>query len=260
MQVTSEITNKFNFPVDLLNDAVAGLLIWHLLLLILLFLLFNESRHGFGKTFGIIQRSFFWLRSQNEKNQINSTISKYREKSKRVYLGNALTALAVVAVVMLIIYFKFIFFTVVISDSMNPTLEKGDLVLMQKIIVEPKVGDIITFKVPEIELPITHRIASISGNEIRVKGDANPNEDSWRITDKNIIGKIVFISEKPAIIRGVGKYFLLDASQVGKTYGLEFNAISNLIKGIKFSGVVIFWICIILYVSFSIRDSRRIKL
>lgn len=175
-------------------------------------------------------------------------------------MGNAIAALAVVVVIMLIIYLKFIFFTVVISDSMNPTLEKGDLVLVQKIIVEPKVGDIITFKVPEIELPITHRIASISGNEIRVKGDANPNEDSWRITNKNIIGKIVFISEKPAIIRGVGKYFLLDASQVGKTYGLEFNAISNLMQGIKFSGAIIFWICIILYLSFSIRDSRRMKL
>lgn len=260
MQVISEITNKFNFQVNILNDTIAGLLLWHLLLLIILFFMFYDSHHGFGKTIGIIQRSFCWFRNKNERNQINYTISKYKEKSKRVYMGNAIAALAVVVVIMLIIYLKFIFFTVVISDSMNPTLEKGDLVLVQKIIVEPKVGDIITFKVPEIELPITHRIASISGNEIRVKGDANPNEDSWRITNKNIIGKIVFISEKPAIIRGVGKYFLLDASQVGKTYGLEFNAISNLMKGIKFSGAIIFWICIILYLSFSIRDSRRMKL
>jgi len=80
------------------------------------------------------------------------------------------------------------------------------------------------------------------------------------ITESNILGKIVTLSGKPVIIKDIGEYFFIDASKTGRTYGPEFNAISTLIRGIKFAGFLIFSICMILYVVFSLRDSRRAKL
>ena len=237
-----------------------GLALWHLVLFIMVLAIYYDSRNGFQNSISIIGRSFHWFKRNNRKNEIDCTTSRYKENSKKVYLSNALAVVAVVALIAWVLYIKLIFFTVVVSDSMNPTIEKGDLVLMQKIYVKPEIGDIITFKVPDVELPVTHRIISISGNEMRTRGDANPNEDSWRITRSNILGKILVISAKPVIIKDLGEYFLIDASQKGRTYGPEFNAMSTLIKGVKFTGFAIFCICILLYLVFSIRDSRRVKL
>lgn len=245
---------------DLLSQPLLILALWHLLLFTIVLAIYYESRNGFQNSIGIIGRSFHWFKRNNRQNEINYTASLYRENSKKVYLSNALVVVAFVLLIAFILYVKLIFFTVVISDSMNPTIEKGDLVLMQKIYVKPEIGDIITFKVPDVELPVTHRIVSISGDEMITRGDANPNEDSWRITSSNILGKIFVISTKPVIIKNLGDYFLVDASQNGKTYGPEFNAMSTLIKGIKLTGFIIFSICILLYLVFSVRDSRRLKL
>lgn len=244
---------------DLLSQPFLGLALWHLLLFTMVLVIYYDSRNGFQKSISIIGRSFHWFKRNNKKNEINYTTSIYKENSKKVYLSNALVVVVFVLFIAFILYIKLIFFTVVISDSMNPTIEKGDLVLMQKIYVKPEIGDIITFKVPDVELPVTHRIISISGNEMITRGDANPNEDSWRITRSNILGKILVISAKPVIIKNLGDYFLVDASQNGRTYGPEFNAMSTLIKGIKFTGFIIFSICILLYLVLSVRDSRRVK-
>lgn len=245
---------------DLLSQPFLGLALWHLVLFTIVLAIYYDSRNGFQKCISIIGSSFYWFKRNNKKNEINYTTSRYKENSKKVNLSNALAVVAIVVLIAWILYIKLIFFTVVISDSMNPTIEKGDLVLMQKLYVKPEIGDIITFKVPDVELPVTHRIISISGNEMRTRGDANPNEDSWRITSSNILGKTLVISSRPVIIKDLGEYFLIDASQNGKTYGPEFNAMSTLIKGIKFTGLAIFSICILLYLVFSVRDSRRVKL
>ena len=244
---------------DFLSRQFLSLALWHLLLLTIVYIIYYESRYGFQKTISIIGRFFYLFKRNNKQTEINYTISRYKENSKKVYLSNAIAVLAVVILIAFILYIKIIFFTVVISDSMNPLIEKGDLVLMQKIYVKPEVGDIINFKVPDIELPVTHRIISISGNDMRTRGDSNPNEDPWRLTNASILGKIVTVSGKPIIIKDLGEYFLIDASKDGRTYGPEFNAISTLIKGIKFTGFVIFSICILLYLVFSFRDSRRAK-
>jgi signal peptidase len=258
-QIITAGTESSIWQNDFPGQQFFSLALWHILLLTIVFLIYNESRYGFKKTISISGRFFHWFKQSNKNTEINYTISRYKENSKKVYLSNAIAVLAVVILIAFILYIKIIFFTVVISDSMNPLIEKGDLVLMQKIHVKPEIGDIINFKVPDVELPVTHRIISISGTEMRTRGDSNPNEDTWRITNANILGKIVTLSGKPVIIKDLGEYFLIDASKSGRTYGPEFNAISTLIKGIKFTGFAIFSICILLYLVFSIRDSRRAK-
>lgn len=258
-QIIPSGTISIPWQNDFFSQPFVSLLLWHILLFFVIMIIYFESIHGFQRSINIINKIFQWLKQKNKKNEIEYMTSKYKENSRRVYLSSALTVVAFTLIIALIINFKLVFFTVVISDSMNPTFQKGDLVLMQKINVKPEIGDIITFKVPDVELPITHRISSISGNEVRMKGDANPNEDSWRISKNEILGEIVVISGKQVIVRNLGEYFLVDASQKGRTYGPEFNAVSTLIKSVKFSGFVIFVICIILYLAFSVRDSRRIK-
>ncbi|MCX9082449.1 MAG: signal peptidase I [Candidatus Methanoperedens sp.] len=244
---------------DLLSQPFFGLAIWHLLLFTMILTVYYDSRNGFQKSISIIGWSFHLFKRNKKKNEIHYTTSVYKEKSKKVYLSNCLVVVAVVVLIAWILYIKLIFFTVVISDSMNPMIQKGDMVLMQKIFIKPEIGDIITFEVPNVELPVTHRIISISGNEIMTRGDANPNEDSWRITKSNILGEIVVISANPVIIKDVGEYFIIDSSNGGRTYGPEFNTLSTLIRGIKFTGFAIFCICILLYLVFSVRDSRRVK-
>ncbi len=91
-------------------------------------------------------------------------------------------------------------FVVVASNSMSPTLNVGDLLIIQGVNPkELKVGDIIIFKPPNPYwkgIPWVHRIVEIKniGNELRfrTKGDANIYPDPFWISHKNIIGKVLY--------------------------------------------------------------------
>jgi signal peptidase len=87
---------------------------------------------------------------------------------------------------------------VVLSASMGSALPVGSLAL-----VAPReeyfVGDIVTFKIPNSEELLTHRIVEICEtcepngiSVIRTQGDANNVADDWEITNADIVGKIVF--------------------------------------------------------------------
>lgn len=82
---------------------------------------------------------------------------------------------------------------VIISGSMKPNLNIGDIVISKK---EEKLneGDIISFW--QGQSVVTHRISKITQengkNVYQTKGDNNNVEDSGTITDENIIGKVIF--------------------------------------------------------------------
>lgn len=80
------------------------------------------------------------------------------------------------------------------SDSMEPTIKNGDVIIIKKIPEEKlEDGDIITFK-QNAEI-ITHRISKIEEEENEkkyiTKGDNNNLEDSAKITYQEIKGKKV---------------------------------------------------------------------
>lgn len=78
---------------------------------------------------------------------------------------------------------------VVLSGSMEPEISVGDLL----IIYESKnyeVGDVVVYQSGRIA--VTHRIVSISGDEVITRGDANNAEDE-PITLERIKGKVVMI-------------------------------------------------------------------
>ncbi len=92
---------------------------------------------------------------------------------------------------------------VVVSGSMVPTLERGDLIVVRG--VDPReitVGTIIVFHSPrDYETLIVHRVYALEqeGDEIyfRSKGDYNPRPDDWMIPANYVVG--IFIARIPYV-------------------------------------------------------------
>lgn len=91
-------------------------------------------------------------------------------------------------------YFNFFGYTAfnVVTGSMSPTLEIGDVILV-KVEKDVKKDDIITYY--KDNNFITHRIVEIRGKEIITRGDSNNSSDS-PITKDMIIGKVVHTFSK----------------------------------------------------------------
>lgn len=258
--ILTAVTESILVNRDILSHPLYGYILWHILLFAGLYVIFHESRHGFRNIVGLISRVFSLIKRNTKKNALDHTISRYRDRTKKVYLSTVMVSVSLTLLLAFVLYSELIFFSVVVSDSMNPTLKKGDLILMQNIYTKPISGDIISVKVPDMQLPVMHRVVSISNSGLRTKGDANPTEDPWIVSKDWISGENVLISGHPLVINNLGAYFISDASGQGRTYGPEFDAVSKLIRGVKAAGLVIFFVCIILYLVFSIRDARRIRL
>ena len=83
------------------------------------------------------------------------------------------------------------------SDSMNPKIKKGDVVIVEKIpqdnIGSLKVGEVLVYKYNDIV--VVHRIIKmekINDNYyFRTKGDNNNTEDAWTIDQVSVVGKAV---------------------------------------------------------------------
>ena len=88
---------------------------------------------------------------------------------------------------------------VIISGSMEPNINIGDLVVVQKTKGELKEGDIISYI--KGHSVITHRISQRTENEegeiiYKTKGDNNNTEDSEEIRKEEIEGKVIKIIPK----------------------------------------------------------------
>eukprot|EP01104_Vermistella_antarctica_P016106 TRINITY_DN5426_c0_g1_i1.p1 TRINITY_DN5426_c0_g1~~TRINITY_DN5426_c0_g1_i1.p1 ORF type:complete len:187 (-),score=39.80 TRINITY_DN5426_c0_g1_i1:356-916(-) len=72
---------------------------------------------------------------------------------------------------------------VVLSESMEPAFERGDLLFLVHDETRTYVpGDVVVYKVPEKPIPIVHRILDVrarpdNGTDILTKGDNNPVDD-----------------------------------------------------------------------------------
>lgn len=84
------------------------------------------------------------------------------------------------------------------SNSMMPTFEKGDYILIKKQ-KEYNVGDIITYEVEEQgnKYLVTHRIIEEYENGYITKGDANNTNDEGTIYENVIRGKLFLIIKVP---------------------------------------------------------------
>ena len=91
-----------------------------------------------------------------------------------------------------------IFLLTVLSGSMSPAMDPGDVIVISKVDSnEVKKGDIITFK--EGENFVTHRVIEIkkeSDTKFITKGDANEDPDQRLVSSEEIKGKVVFTIPK----------------------------------------------------------------
>jgi signal peptidase I len=151
-------------------------------------------------------------------------------KAKSVLIGSALTAIALgfyVSMMAMTGYSiqdvtsgMFSPFMAVSSQSMQPVLNYGDLILVRREQAENiEVGDIIAFNVPSpynlvAQSPTVHKVVEKlnENGEIyfKTKGDNNPTEDQWTVPAKNVIGKYV----------GKAPYIGLAALFLGGPFGL----------------------------------------
>jgi signal peptidase len=107
---------------------------------------------------------------------------------------------------------------VVVSGSMEPTLYRGDVVLIQKAnflgiqemqTSDLKTGDIVIYKATWYPEPVIHRIISTdkdtSGNTYyTTKGDNNPRQDPAPVYPDQIQAKVITIGNTPLVIPRVG--------------------------------------------------------
>ena len=87
---------------------------------------------------------------------------------------------------------------IVETGSMEPVIQTNGMVIIKKGIIEDaKVGDIINYKLENMNLSVCHRV--VKKNEdgtLITKGDNNDVEDSYYIGTKEYVGKVIFKSNE----------------------------------------------------------------
>lgn len=78
----------------------------------------------------------------------------------------------------------------VFSESMLPTFEKGDMIIVQGG-TQIAVGDIVVYDAPSYKYPIIHRVTSVSEEGITTKGDHNSAADPWVTPVSKVHGKAI---------------------------------------------------------------------
>lgn len=171
--------------------------------------------------------------------KISSKI-KTQKRTKKVLKYILLSFLIVLFIVNLILSFEEnthvfgIYMFNIVSESMEPTFNVNDLVVVKKVDTsELNDGDIITFE--NDGKVISHRILQISKNrngvKIQTKGDNNEVQDPYELTAEQVYGKVIFSIEK------LGRFV---------TYIQNANGFLN---------IVIF--AIIVYILVSLRDKQK---
>jgi signal peptidase I len=189
---------------------------------------------------------FYLYKSENSglMRILSSWIMKTRYSSAKIQKDTRHQDSILLTVLVILIFafaLKIISFSVVISDSMKPEFQRGDIVLTQTISKDPQKGDIITFTASGVQNPITHRVVNIQQDIVTTKGDNNPLVDDYGTTKKDVLAKAVVVNGHPIIIPSVGSYFILDFSKEGKLYkfGDQFTFLQQMFLTIRTWGYVI---------------------
>lgn len=200
-------------------------------------------------------------REHSRNKKVKEKMTEYKTVSgvgQASFLRSALPFCLFIAV-LLILLFKIVFLLPIVSNSMQPTFKKGDLVLMQKIATAPEEGDIIMFEQKDIMLPVTHRVIAVTDEGSKTAGDARGVTDAWIVQNEAIIAKAVQIDGRPIILEDVGNYFILETTEMGydPKYGSEYTFVKNIISMLRLYGYVVCVIAVMGYVLLSLSERKR---
>ena len=258
--IISTVARYVAWQISVVGEPFYRFIIWHIMLFAIILAIFYDSRQGFKKSITILGSISQHLNRTSHEDKVNATMNMYREHAKKFSLRSVLMPIAITLFIAYLLSAQLLFFAIVTSGSMEPSFKKGDLVFMQNVLVQPEVGDIIIFPEPSGNIvgsdtvTVTHRIVGISGDDIKTKGDANPIADSWTVDGNKLLGKAIVLNNKPLILKDVGKYFLLDFRTTA--YNEEFLAIAKTIQNLRAMGIMVFFVCIVMYLFLSIKDAR----
>jgi signal peptidase len=124
---------------------------------------------------------------------------------------------------------------VVLSGSMRPHLQPGDMVVVHRIGAEAiRVGQVVSFKSPQGGFTITHRVRSLHaapGGRIAVetRGDANNTSEHWTIARSGSVGKVV------ATVPQVGRLTLWAAGKTARLIVLVLLGGAMLAVGLRWA-------------------------
>lgn len=121
---------------------------------------------------------------------------------RRVPVLSLATALLLVAVSRVLLG---VGISTVLSGSMAPAYERGDLVLTRPVAVSRlRVGDVPVLPAPGQDRPYVHRVVQLhdvpGGRVVRTQGDANPAPDAW--SDRVADGTVPVVV---AVVPGLGR-------------------------------------------------------
>ncbi len=100
-------------------------------------------------------------------------------------------------------------YVVMVSNSMEPSIYKGDIVKVEKNPKNVQIGDIITYKATWIPEEVLHRVIAIykAGNGTTyfiAKGDNNPAQDPEPVYQNQVISKVLTSNGQPVVIPKIG--------------------------------------------------------
>lgn len=124
-------------------------------------------------------------------------VLRIRRKDKESGIGWLVASIASVLVIWFAIGVFSVFPNVIISGSMSPEIEVGDVVLIQRMHpTEIELGDIVIYNAGNVR--ITHRVIEIKEDArglplFITQGDANARPDSSPVEAEQVLGKVINI-------------------------------------------------------------------
>lgn len=211
--------------------------------------------------FLLILLAVFYLYKKENRVIIGLITSQYkprRAELKKDTTGRDWLVFLIILVFIVILSLKLVTPVVVVSDSMKPVFQRGDMIIDQSIFLTPEVGDIITFSVKDKNYDVSHRIISIKKGAIITKGDNNPYKDDYNTKQENIKAKVIQINKSALVIKNFGALFIADYSKQGviSKWGDKFTFMQNLSAAIKTWGEVLTILSIFGYIIMMQKEKR----
>lgn len=209
----------------------------------------------------LILLAVFYLYKKGNRIIIGLMASQYKPRRaglKKDTSGRDWLLFMVLLAAVVFLGLKLVTLTVVVSDSMKPEFQRGDMIIVQSVYLTPEVGDIITFNVKNKNFAISHRVISIKNGAIITKGDNNPRKDEYNTRQENIIAKAIQINNHPLVIKDIGALFIVDYSKQGVIFkfGDRFTFMQQLSATIKAWGIVITIFALLGYIMMMQRSKR----
>jgi signal peptidase len=134
--------------------------------------------------------------------------------------GWIITAIIAVAIIWFFVGLFPIHPTTILSGSMRPVFDAGDVVIVRKVTADSvKLGDIVQFRGEEIT--VIHRVVDILETEdskfFITQGDANSSPDIAPVDPHQVVGKVVFTIPKIGWFGIAIKGLFADRRETGKT-------------------------------------------